>query len=52
MAKLTKAEKEKLAKARRTAKMRTDKMPGKKKTKKKVLAAGSNRRARNAKSGR
>jgi len=32
--------------------MRATKMPGKKKTKKKVLAVGSNRRARNAKGGR
>ena len=53
MAKLTEAEKKKLAKAKKAfAKMRSNKMPGKKKTKKRVLAAGSNRRTRNAKGGR
>ena len=53
MAKLTEAEKKKLAKAKKAvAKMRATKMPGKKKTKKKVLAAGSNRRSRNVKAGR
>lgn len=53
MAKLTEAEKKKLAKAKKAAaKMRTTKMPGKKKTKKRVLSAGSNRPTRNAKSGR
>lgn len=53
MAKLTDAEKKKLAKAKKAvAKMRATKMPGKKKTKKKTLAVTSNRRTRNAKSGR
>ena len=55
MAKLTEAEKKKLAaakKRRAAAKMRVGKQPGLKKTKKRVLGATSNRPTRNAKSGR
>ena len=55
MAKLTEAEKKKLAaakKRRAAAGTRVGKQPGVKKTKKKVLGTGSNRPGRNAKSGR
>ena len=53
MAKLTEAEKKKLAKAKKAvAKMRVGKQPGPTKTKKRILGAGSSRPGRNAKSGR